>query len=411
MLYDNAQIVELMTELWRENKTPLYAQRIEENIDWLLREMATEGGGFAASLDADSEGVEGKFYVWSAEEIAEGLGAEDAALFNKVYDVTPSGNWEDHTILNRLHSMELRDAETEARLAAMRGKLLTRRGARIRPGFDDKVLADWNGLMIASLANASDAFQRNDWLTAAKVTFDFVRIRMEKHGRLFHAYRAGATSAPGTAPDYANMIRAALQLANVTGDPSYIVKAQEWAGVLDRHYWSEEFSGYYLAADDTADLILRPLNAQDEATPNANGVMVSNLVAFYLWTGDEQCFARAERIAKAFSGVAIQNVFAHASMLGGVLDLLAPAHIVIVVPQGADASELRQALRQVSLPGAVVQEIRDSGGIPASSPAHGKTAIDGKATAYVCIGPQCSAPVTEPSALIETVKSARRASI
>jgi uncharacterized protein YyaL (SSP411 family) len=411
MLYDNAQIVELMTELWRENKTPLYAQRIEESIDWLLREMTTDGGGFAASLDADSEGVEGKFYVWSAEEIAEVLGSGNAKLFAQVYDVAPSGNWEDHTILNRLHTIGPQDAETEANLAEMRAKLLTRRGARIRPGFDDKVLADWNGLMIASLANAADAFQRTGWLTAAKAAFNFVRIRMEKNGRLFHAYRAGATSAPGTAPDYANMIRAALQLANVTGDPSYIAKAREWAGVLDRHYWSEEFGGYYLAADDTADLIVRPLNAQDEATPNANGVMVSNLVALYLWTGEERYLARAERIAKAFSGAAIQNVFAHASMLGGVLDLLAPAHIVIVVPQGADASEFRHALRQVSLPGAAVQEIRDSGGIPASSPAHGKTAIDGKATAYVCIGPQCSAPLTAPSALIETVKSARRATL
>ena len=411
MLYDNAQIVELMTELWRESSSPLYAQRIEESIAWLLREMTTEGGGFAASLDADSEGVEGKFYVWDAVELVDVLGPDDAQLFAAIYDVTPSGNWEDHTILNRLHSIELRHAETEARLAAMRGKLLARRAERIRPGFDDKVLADWNGLMIASLASAADAFQRTDWLKATITAFAFIRTRMEKAGRLFHTYRAGVTSAPATASDYANMIRAALQLANVTGDPAYIAKAQEWTDILDRHYWSEEFGGYYLAADDTADLIVRPLNAQDEATPNANGVMVSNLVALYLWTGEEKYLVRAERVAKTFSSAAMQNIFAHSSLLGGVLDLLAPAHIVIVVPQGADASELREALRQVSLPGAVVQEVREAGEVPASSPAHGKTAIGGKVTAYVCIGPQCSAPVTEPSALIETVKSARRASL
>ena len=410
MLYDNAQIVEQMTELWRENKSPLYAQRIEESIDWLLREMATEGGGFAASLDADSEGVEGKFYVWDAVESVDVLGPDDAQLFNQIYDVTPSGNWEDHTILNRLHATGLRDPETEARLASMREKLLARRASRIRPGFDDKVLADWNGLTIAALINAADAFQRADWLEAAKGAFTFIRTRMEIAGRLFHAYRAGATSAPGTASDYANMIRAALQFANVTGDQAYVTKAQDWARVLDRHYWSEDFSGYYLAADDTADLIVRPLNAQDEATPNANGVMISNLAALYLWTGEESYLTRAERIAKTFSSAAIQNIFAHSSLLGGLLDLLAPAHIVIVVPQGADASPLRQALRQVSLPGAVVQEVREADAVPVSSPAHGKTTIAGKATAYVCIGPQCSAPVTEPSALIETVKFARRAS-
>jgi uncharacterized protein len=411
MLYDNAQIVELMTELWRENRSPLYAQRIEESIDWLLREMTTAGGGFAASLDADSEGVEGKFYVWDAVEIVDVLGPEDAQLFAEIYDITPSGNWEEHTILNRLHAMELRDAETEARLASMRGRLLARRGQRIRPGFDDKVLADWNGLMIASLTNAADAFQRHDWLEAATAAFDFIRTRMEKHGRLLHAYRAGATSAPATASDYSNMIRAALQLANVTGDQAYIAKAQDWARVLDRHYWSEEFSGHYFTADDTADLIVRPLNAQDEATPNANGVMVSNLVALYLWTGEKHYLAHAERMAKTFSSAAIQNIFAHSSLLGGVLDLLAPAHVVIVVPQGADAIELRQALRKVSLPGAVVQEVRGAHDVPASSPVHGKRAIGGKATAYVCIGPQCSPPVTEPSALIETVRSARRVSL
>jgi uncharacterized protein YyaL (SSP411 family) len=411
MLYDNAQIVEQMTELWRENKSPLYSQRIEESIDWLLREMVTEGGGFAASLDADSEGVEGKFYVWDAVEIVDVLGPDDAQLFAAIYDVTPPGNWEERIILNRLHAMELRDADTEARLASMRAKLLARRASRIRPGFDDKVLADWNGLMIASLANAADAFQRSDWLEAAKTAFDFVRVRMERNGRLFHAYRAGATSAPATASDYANMIGAALALANVTGEPGYIAKAQDWARVLDQHYWSEEFGGYYLAADDTVDLIVRPLNAQDEATPNANGVMVSNLVALYLWTGEERNLARAERVAKTFSSAAIENIFAYSSLLGGVLDLLAPAHIVIVAPQGDDANPLRQALRHVSLPGAVVQGIREVNEVPASSPAHGKSAINGKATAYVCIGPQCSAPVTEPSALIETVKTARRASL
>ena len=178
MLYDNAQLVEMMTQAWREKKSPLYAQRIEETIGWLLREMTVEGGGFASSLDADSEGEEGKFYVWSLAEIEDALGAEDAKLFAEIYGVTRDGNFEGHNILNRLGSIELRDAETEARLAAMRDKLLERRALRVRPGFDDKVLADWNGLMIAALANAADAFDRADWLEAAERAFDFVCTRM-----------------------------------------------------------------------------------------------------------------------------------------------------------------------------------------------------------------------------------------
>ena len=175
MLYDNALLLELMTEVWRETKSPLLAMRASETVDWLLREMVTEEGGFASSLDADSEGEEGKFYVWSLAEIEEVLGpdtsVQDARLFAEIYDVTPEGNFEGHTILNRINSLELRDAATEARLTLMREKLLARRASRVRPGFDDKVLADWNGLMIAALAKAADAFDRPDWLAAAERAF------------------------------------------------------------------------------------------------------------------------------------------------------------------------------------------------------------------------------------------------
>jgi uncharacterized protein len=409
MLYDNALLVELMTEAWREQKSPLYAQRIAETVDWLLHEMRSEAA-FAASLDADSEREEGKFYVWSAAEIEEVLGPDDARLFNAIYDVTADGNFEGHNILNRLDAVELRDAETERRLAEMRGKLFQRRTARIRPGFDDKVLADWNGLMIAALANAADAFNRNDWLEVAERAFNFVGIRMNADGRLYHAYRAGEAKAPATANDYANMIKCALALANVTGKHGYVDRAREWVYVLDRHYWADDLGGYYFVADDTDDLIVRPLSGQDEATPNANGVMVSNLAALYLWTGEERYRARAEAILRAFAGAMSGNVLAHTGLLAAELDLLAPAHIVLIVPEGHDARGLRRALHDVSLPGAVVQEVRAGETLPASSPAHGKTVIDGKPTAYVCIGPQCSLPVTELAALVATVKAARQLS-
>jgi uncharacterized protein YyaL (SSP411 family) len=415
MLYDNALLVELMTEAWREGKSPLYAQRIGETVDWLLREMRSEAA-FAASLDADSEGEEGKFYVWSLAEIEDVLGPDDARAFAEIYDVTPDGNFEGHIILNRLNAIELRDAETERRLAAMRGKLFERRTKRIRPGFDDKVLADWNGLMIAALANAADAFGKPEWLAAAEAAFYFVSTRMTSNGRLLHAYRAGEAKAPATANDYANMIKAALALRSVTGKPDYVERARDWADVLDRHYWASDpaagdLGGYYFVADDTNDLIVRPWSGQDEATPNANGVMVSNLIALYLWTGEERYAKRAEATLRAFAGPMAENLLAHMGLLAADLDLIAPAHIVMIVPEGGDAKELRRALSEMSLPGAVVQEVREGESLPASSPAHGKTAIDGKPTAYVCIGPQCSLPVTEPAALVETVKAARQVSV
>ena len=417
MLYDNALLLELMTEAWRENKSPLYAERMTETVEWLLREMVIEGGGFASSLDADSEGEEGKFYVWSLAEITDVLGEEDAELFAEIYGVTAGGNFEGHNILNRLDSLELRDAETETRLIAMRAKLLERRSTRIRPGFDDKVLADWNGLMIAALANAEEACGRSDWLEAAEAAFAFVSTRMSARGRLFHAYRAGKAKAPATASDYANMIKAALALASVTGKYAYVEQAREWAEVLDKHYWAPDLGGYYFTADDTSDLIVRPFSGFDEATPNANAVMASNLMALYLWTGEARYRDRAEAILDAFAGAMLENIVAHAGLLASALDVLAPAHVVLVVPEGGDALELRRALSAVSLPGAMVQEVRlgtggkgregGSGGLPRTSPAYGKTAIDGKPTAYVCIGPQCSLPVTDAAALVETVKTDR----
>ncbi|MGD9501125.1 MAG: thioredoxin domain-containing protein [Methyloceanibacter sp.] len=418
MLYDNAELVGLMTALWRETKSELFAHRIDETVSWLMREMTIEEGGFASSLDADSEGEEGKFYVWSLAEIADVLGDDDAKLFAEVYGVTAEGNFEGHNILNRLDAPSLRDAATEARLAAMREKLLARRAGRVRPGFDDKVLADWNGLMIAALAGAADAFDRADWLHAAERAFAFICTRMISRGRLLHAYRDGTAKAPASANDYANMIAAALALANVTGKRSYIEKAREWTDVLDRHYWSADLGGYYFAADDTADLIVRPFSGQDDATPNANATMVPNLVALSLWTGDERYRERAEAVLRGFAGAMAENWLAHAGLLAATLDAYAPALIVLMVPKGSDAKELRRALAEVSLPNAVVQEVREGEGggagasaLPPSSPAHGKTAIEGKPTAYVCIGPQCSLPVTDPSALAETVKAARRVAV
>ncbi|HXG79972.1 MAG TPA: thioredoxin domain-containing protein [Methyloceanibacter sp.] len=415
MLYDNAQLIDMLTEAWRETKNPLYALRVEETIAWLLREMTVEGGGFAASLDADSEGEEGKFYVWSLADITDVLGPEDAKLFAEVYGVTEEGNFEGHNILNRLGAIELRDAASEGRLDTMREKLFVRRAARVRPGFDDKVLADWNGLAIAALANAAQAFGRADWREAAERAFLFVRRWMIMDGRLKHSFRAGEAKAPASAADYANMIKAALSLANVTGKRDYVERAQEWADVLDAHYWSEELGGYYFAAYDTADLIVRPFSGQDEATPNANATMVSALTALHLWTGEERYRGRAEAILRGFAATMMENVLSHAGLFAAALDFAAPALVVIILPEGGDARELERALAEVSLPNAVVQKVSAGEGglpeLPPSSPAHGKTLIEGKPTAYVCIGPQCSLPVTEPEALKEIVKAARAPSL
>jgi uncharacterized protein YyaL (SSP411 family) len=408
MLYDNALLVDLMTEVWRETGNDLYKARIAETVAWLGREMIAEGGGFAASLDADSEGEEGRFYVWSRREIAEVLGEADARVFCEAYDVSEAGNWEGRVILDRLGSLELRPPEEEAALAAMRARLLERRARRVRPGWDDKVLADWNGLTIAALAHASRVFEKPAWLGLAEAAFAFVAGRMQKDGRLVHSWRAGELRAPATASDYANMIWGALRLHQATNDAAYLDAAERWAAVLDRHYWLPD-GGYAFTADDTPDVIVRLRSAHDDATPNANALMVSNLVGLSLLTGKSGYMERAHAIPEAFAADLSRNAFGHCGLLAAAFDLVAPQHVVVIEPAAsAAASPLARAMFDLSLPGAVQQVIPAAQ--PFANPTFaGKTAVGGKPTAYTCLGPQCSLPVTEPEALVELLRVQRAA--
>jgi uncharacterized protein YyaL (SSP411 family) len=406
MLYDNALLIDLMTDVWRETRNPLFKARIEETVGWLQREMIAEGGGFAASLDADSEGEEGRFYVWTAAEIADVLGPDDARLFALVYDVTRDGNWEGHTILNRLANLKLGSDAEEAKLKELRARLLARRTTRVRPGWDDKVLADWNGLMIAALARASSVFDRPEWLALAERAFAFVKTSMTVDGRLMHAARAGQLKAPSTASDYANMIWAALRLHETTGHARYLAAAERWTAILDRHYWSDSRGGYHISADDTPDVIVRLRTAHDDAAPNANGIMISNLVALYLLTGKSDYVGRAEAIPTAFTADLARNMISHCGLVSGIFDLNAPQQVAIV---GRDAGTLGDALRSLAMPGALELIVSDSSQLDAAPLLKGKTDIDGQATAYVCVGPQCSLPVTLPDTFTHVLREKRLA--
>jgi hypothetical protein len=410
MLYDNALLIDLMTEVYRETGNPLFAQRIRETVAWLEREMIAEGGGFAASLDADSEGEEGKFYVWSAAEIDEVLGPEDGRFFRDVYGVSPEGNWEGHNILNRLGAINLLSDKEERRLDALRAKLLARRVERVRPGWDDKVLADWNGLMIAALAAASFVFGEPRWREMAERAFTFVNERMTSDGRLLHAYRGGQAKAPATANDYANMIWAALRLSQVTTKSHYLDSALQLTEQLDRHYWDSKSGGYFLTADDTPDVIVRIKSATDDATPNANAVMISNLAQLFMLTGKTAYLDRAEEIVKAFGADLQANLIAHAGLLANALDLLSPQHVAVL--SGGDskgAAALEAIVTHLSLPGAVQHFIEDAEAISGAAALAGKRPIEGRATAYVCIGQKCSSPITDPEALKFALRSQRLA--
>ena len=398
MLYDNALLIDLMTEVWRETKNPLFEARVAETVDWLCREMIAEGGGFAASLDADSEGEEGKFYLWSRDEIAGVLGAEDGERFAQVYDVTRDGNFEGRTILNRLAALEPGTEAEERRLARLRHKLLEARASRVRPGWDDKVLADWNGLMIAALARAARVFRRPDWLAAAERAFSFIDREMSVDGRLLHSWRGGRAKASAAASDYANMIWAALRLYEATANEGYVASAQTWTDVLERHYWLAEPGGYAMTADDARDIIVRMRSAHDDATPNANAVMISNLAALSALTGQTRFWERAGQIVRAFSGDLARNLLGHAGLLSAAMDLIAPQHVVIVAGEPSAAPPLEAVLGTISLPGALeIVVARGCKGGPQG--VADKVAATEDSAAYVCSGPQCSAPIHDPEEL------------
>ena len=412
MLYDNAQLIELLALVWQETKSPLYEARVAETVGWLKREMMAEGGCFAATLDADSEGEEGKFYVWTEAEIAGLLGA-DAAFFKEAYDVHPGGNWEEHTILNRSKKMLLGDAAHEARLAKCRKVLFDARAKRIPPGRDDKVLADWNGLMIAALARAGFVFGHADWVALAGQALAGVLTHLRAPagerdaGRLRHSFRQGRAQHTAMLDDYANMARAATVLYEVTGAGIHLEQAEQLVADADRWYWDQAGGGYFFTASDASTLITRTKTAHDAATPSGNGVMAETLARLYALTGKSAYRDRAEAVVGAFSGELAQNFFPLATLLNAADFMAKPLQIAVVGRAGEAATDglLRALAVTASVPNLVLQIVPPGADLPPSHPAHAKGALGGKPTVYVCEGPVCSAPLTDPVALAEDLKA------
>jgi uncharacterized protein YyaL (SSP411 family) len=397
MLYDNAQLVDLLTEAWRRTGSALYAARVEETIRWVLREMKAPDGGFAASQDADSEGEEGRFYVWSAGEIDAHLGA-DAGLFKRIYDVTPHGNWDGHTILNRSAHPEFLSDTDEQALARCRVVLHDVREARVKPGWDDKVLTDWNGMMIAALANAGATFGRESWIDAAQTAFDFIATRMASGDHLSHCHRAGRTTAVVFLDDYANMARAALALHAATGLDAYVERARRWCEIVETDF-RDPAGGYYFTPAQGETLITRPRRIGDNAVPSGNGLMVGVLARLYHLTGDAIYRDRADAVCRAHAGDLQRNLFGIVTLLGGFEMLAAALQVVVTGPKDDPMrATLAQTVRQHAGPTTVLTVVDPETDLPAGHPAAGKPTT-GVATAYLCAGTTCSQPIGDPATL------------
>jgi len=404
MLYDNAQLLELLALAHQRTGLPLFRQRARETVGWLAREMTTKEGAFCASLDADSEGEEGKFYVWSKDEIDRILGA-DASYFAGHYDVTAEGNFEGHTILNRLRAGERSD-DDEIRLATLRAKLFASREVRVRPGLDDKVLADWNGLMIAALVNAGISLNEPSWIDMAKRAFAFIATSMIRGDRFGHSWREERLLFPGLASDFAAMIRAALALHEATGEGDYLAQALVWQGALDRHYSDETTGGYYLTADDAEGLVIRPHSTADDAIPNHNAVAAGNLIRLALASGEDRFRAQADRLFDGVLAAAQTNLFAHIALLNA-LDLRLHGTEIVVTGAGDAADRLIDAALQQPFLSRTVVRAPSADALPADHPAREKIKSVSGAAAFVCVGETCSLPVTTPDAVAATVDGMR----
>ena len=402
MLYDNAQLVDLLVLVWQETRRPLYRQRIAETCDWLLREMlAAEVDGvaaFATAFDADSEGEEGRFYVWTADQIDAALGERDGAFFRQVYDVTTDGNWEHgRSILHRnRQSVSLSDAD-EARLAGLRATLKAVRDRRVSPARDDKVLADWNGLVIATLANAAAALDRDDWLEAARKAFAFIWRQMRgEDRRLLHSWRSNLARHRGMLDDYANMAKAALALFEASGDHPYVEQAIELVDMLDRYY-ADPDGGYFTTASDSPDVIVRDKAAYDNAVPAGNATLIGVFARLWALTGEERWHQKASRQIATFADDVLRNFVPYMTLLNNSELLQAATTIVVVGDSAADT--LVQCVHGLSLPNKILQRVRPATVLAPAHPAYGKMQTEAQAAAYVCRGMRCSLPRHHPDEL------------
>jgi len=401
MLYDNALLARLYTHAWQISGNDDYRRVATETLGYLVNEMRHESGGILSAEDADSEGEEGKFAVWSAQEFREVTGA-DADLMAALYGVTEGGNFEGHNILERSRPLEELGAqfgleldEIGARRARADARLIERRRARVPPSVDDKVVVAWNGLAMRAFAEAAVAFGRPDYTEVAVGIADFIATEGTlPDGRIVRSWRDGRVSGPGFCDDYAAVAVGLFSLYQATGDDRTYHEAVRLTDDMIRLFADADGGAFFAVGADHADLIARPKNVMDNPTPSDNSLAAEALAIRAAYTGEPDLETHFLGIAQA-SGMLAEN---HPTAVGHLLSLLAvsPLRQVAIVP-GDDgvADKLTSEYHSGFRPGHVLAVGTARGStIPLLDQ---RTAIDGAATAYVCQGFVCQLPTTDPA--------------
>ncbi|URQ74871.1 MAG: thioredoxin domain-containing protein [Candidatus Ochrobactrum gambitense] len=392
MLYDNAQLIRHASYAFAETKDDLFRIRIEETIDWLVREMRLPDGSFTSSLDADSEGEEGKFYVWSEAEIDSVLG-EDSQAFKAFYGVSPGGNWENHTILNRLHDVD-GEGSVPPSIRDARAKLFAQRETRIRPGRDDKALTDWNALAIRALAEAGRSFSKPEWVTLAVEAYHAI-MQPFRAGQMAHCRMEDRLVYPALSTDYAGMINAALALYEASSDRSYVDDTEKLKQALDDHH-RDASGNYRLSALDADDVILHAYGDYDEAIPSATSQIIEALTRLFLATGDMTLYRSNETLIEEALGRALAQQYGQIGILNAARMAAEPLSLVIAAQSHQD--ELVSIANRNPDPRRLDKIISFTPNGVIELPTGG-TARAEKPSAWFCKGQVCLPPVESGDAL------------
>ncbi len=421
MLYDQALVSSIYLDAYQVTGKRQYAEVAAGILDYVLADLTSPQGGFYSTRDADSEGLEGAYYIWTVDQIHEVLGPEEGKLFCEFYDVTPQGNWFESrghapagpkNILNapiplaEFAARRSLDAdELGRRLGGMRAKLLAVRSRRLPPALDDKILTGWNGLMIASLAKGARVLDRPEYAEAAARAADFVLANLQNEGRLLRTCRDGRSHLTGYLSDYAFFIEGLLNLHEATFELHWLESANSLSDTLIQHYYDEQNGGFFFTADDAEELLTRTKNQRDGAIPSGNSVQALNLLRLAALLDRKDYRDRAESIFRAFKPEADRSVGSFERLMCAV-DFYhsRPREIALAGDPSEPATQaLIRAVYSRYLPNKVValadgSADRSARLIPLLK---GKSPVNGQATAYVCRNQVCRRPVSSPEELAE----------
>jgi uncharacterized protein YyaL (SSP411 family) len=410
MLYDNAQLLGLYADAWTITRDAMYREVADGIVTWLQREMLLEGGGFAAALDADSEGVEGKYYIWSAAEVDKLLSQDDATLVKTHFGIEDPGSFEGKTVLRIEASVEEIAAETNedvhevrARLEAAKAAMLVARQQRIPPGRDDKVIAGWNGLMIHALAHAGVALDRPEWIALAENAATFVLDHMRANdGSLSRTFNAGETRGQGVLEDYAAMAYGLSALYGATANMAWLDAGRALVDHARAHFRHESGVGFYDTPDNVTDLFARPRELTDGALPSGNALMAENLFVYGTYGYDSSLIEAGTAIVESMS-----RPMADHPLFTGFLHAVAqriiraPKELVFAGDPGSGTiRELRRAAAEVFDPTRVTGYSETGSEHAERYPMLADRPVVGDGAAYVCVSNACLPPVSTAVELV-----------